>query len=265
MTTSGDRLELLYDVARRVSTFSNLDGLLRYATQRTRELLDAECCSVLLLDDTGKRLYFPVASQAASGRPAPAEPEDLIFPSDRGIAGWVLRHDQAIAVDDAAHDPRFYSGVDQATGRATHALLCAPLRTRDGIIGVVEVMNPVRGTFAAADVPFLEAIAADLAVACENARLCEALRRESLGLRNACGMAGIGLAVLGLATGLGGLYAHLGSALPLGELLTRWSTITAVVLLGMGGALGAIARGRIVPSADTRRPPEFYAARSGAT
>src|SRR5262245_23341060 len=84
MTTSGDRLELLYDVARRVSTFSNLDGLLRYATQRTRELLEAECCSVLLLDDTGKRLYFPVASQAASGRPAPAEPEDLIFPSDRG-------------------------------------------------------------------------------------------------------------------------------------------------------------------------------------
>src|SRR5206468_10950144 len=118
---------------------------------------------------------------------------------------------------------------------------------------------------AAADVPFLEAIAADLAVACEHARLCEALRRESLSLRHACGIAGVGLGLLGLVCGLGGLYAHLGSALPLRELLTRWSTLTAVLLLGIGAALGAVARGRIVPPAETRRPPEFYAARSGVT
>src|SRR5262249_7039887 len=143
-----------------------------------------------------------------------------------------------------------------ATGRATHALLCAPLRTHDGIIGVVEVMNPVRGTFAAADIPFLEAIAADLAVACENARLCEALRRESLSLRNAFGVAGITLVVLS---------ALLGAALPLGEALPRWSPITGVVLVVIGAVLGAVARGRIVPPADTRRPPEFYAARSGVT
>src|SRR5262249_57763355 len=104
----------------------------------------------------------------------------------------------------------------------------------------------VGGRCAAADTPFLEAIAADLAVACENARLCEALRRESLSLRNAFGVAGITLVVLGLASGLRGLYAHLGAALPLGEALTRWSTITGVVLVVIGAVLAAVARGRIV-------------------
>src|SRR5437867_240120 len=132
MATPGDRLQLLYDVARSVTTFTDLDALLVYATRRTRELLRAECCSVLLLDETGDRLYFPVASQAVSGRPEPARPEQLVFPADLGIAGWVLRHGEAVAVDDVSSDPRFYAGVDQATGRETRGLLCAPLRTRGG-------------------------------------------------------------------------------------------------------------------------------------
>jgi len=259
MISNAERLQLLYDVARQVSTFADRDALLRYATQRTRELLDAEGCSVLLLDDTRTHLFFPVASQATSGPPGRAHPEELIFPADRGVAGWVVQHDQAIVVDDVTRDARFYSGVDAATGRETRALLCAPLRTRAGIIGVIEVMNPVRGRFAADDVPFLEALAADLAVACENTHLYEALRRESLGLRQVCGMAGGALALVGVVAGLAGVYLHLGAALPVGELLTRPSSVTAIVLLALGGILVAVARGQIVRRAELRHPPEFYA------
>jgi GAF domain-containing protein len=259
MISNAERLQLLYDVARRVSTFADRDALLRYATQRTRELLDAEGCSVLLLDDTRTRLFFPVASQATSGPPGRANPEDLIFPADRGVAGWVVQHDQAIVVDDVTRDARFYAGVDAATGRATRALLCAPLRTRAGIIGVIEVMNPMRGQFAADDLPFLEALAADLAVACENTHLYEALRRESLGLRQVCAMAGITLALVGVVAGLAGVYLHLGAALPVGELLARPSSVTAIVLVVLGAVLVAVGRGQIVRRTELRRPPEFYA------
>jgi len=265
MSTPTDRLQLLYDVARSVATFSDLDALLRYATQRTRELLRAECCSVLLLDEARDELYFPVASQAASGAPAPAKPEQLTFPARLGVAGWVLAHDESVMVEDVSRDPRFYSGVDQATGRATRALLCAPLRTGTGVIGVVEVMNPADGAFAAGDLSLLEAIAADVAVACEKARLYERLRGESVGLRQVCGVAGIALVMLGIAYGLGGLYAHLARALPLSELVTRWSTLTGLLLVVAGGGLAAVARGWMVPPAEMRRRPEFYAQRSGAS
>jgi signal transduction protein with GAF and PtsI domain len=216
---------------------------------------------VLLLDETGKRLYFPVASQAASGRPEPARPEQLVFAADLGLAGWALQHGEAIAVDDVTSDPRFYAGVDQATGRETHGLLCAPLRTRDGLIGVVEVMNPIRGRFDAGDLPLLEAIAADVAIACVNARLYERLRGESLGLRTVCRIAGFGLVALAVAFGMGGLFTHLAQALPLSELLTRPSIATAAVLAVIGGALAAVSSGWIVPRAEARKPPEFYARR----
>jgi len=264
MSAPGDRLQLLYDLTRSVTTFTDLDALLEYATRRTRELLEAECCSVLLLDETGRQLYFPVASQAVSGRPEPARPEQLVFPADLGIAGWVLRHGEAVAIHDVASDPRFYAGVDQATGRETRELLCAPLRTRGGLIGVVEVMNPVRGRLDAADLPFLEAIAAEVAVACEKARLYDRLRGESLGLRTVCGIAGLTLLALGVAYGMGGLFAHLAQALPLAEALTRPATVTAALLVTLGGVLAAIARGWIVPRAEPRNPPEFYARRPGA-
>src|SRR5262245_8686525 len=102
-----------------MTTFIELDALLGFATRRTRELLDAEGCSVLLLDESRTQLYFPVASQAAGGTPDRTRPEQLVFSADLGIAGWVLRHGEAVAVQDVASDPRFYKGVDQATGRET--------------------------------------------------------------------------------------------------------------------------------------------------
>jgi GAF domain-containing protein len=160
MVTPADRLQLLYDLAREVATFTDLDSVLRYATRRTREVLGAEGCSVLLLDGTRRTLYFPVASQAESGAASDASLEQVSFPADKGIAGWVLQHDQATQVDDVASDPRFYSAVDRQVGSRTRALLCAPLRTRSGNIGVVEVVNPLRGRFTADD-RAAQAMAAD--------------------------------------------------------------------------------------------------------
>src|SRR5439155_680811 len=50
MGREDDRLHLLYEVTRRLATFTDLDELLRYATGRARELLDAEGAAVMLLD-----------------------------------------------------------------------------------------------------------------------------------------------------------------------------------------------------------------------
>src|SRR5438876_4392991 len=50
MAAPGGRFQLLYDVARSITTFTELDPLLRFATRRARELLRAEGCAILLLD-----------------------------------------------------------------------------------------------------------------------------------------------------------------------------------------------------------------------
>jgi GAF domain-containing protein len=254
MTSPDARLQLLYDVARSVTTFTQLDPLLRFATRRARELLEAEGCAVLLLDDSRRELYFPVASQVESREATAVRLEAIRFPARLGVAGWVLEHDEPVLVDDVASDPRFYAGVDRATATSTRTILCAPLRTPGGNIGVVEVINPLRGRFEAGDLAFLEALAADIAIACEKAQLYERLRGETVALRQAIQSAGLGLAVLGVVFALGGTYAHLAWALPLTELPTRPAILTAIVLLALGGGLTAIARGWLVRAAEPASP-----------
>jgi len=249
-----DRLQLLYEVAHSVTTFTDLDPLLRHATQRVRELLEAEGCAVLLLDEERRRLFFPVASQAASREARSGLLDELSFPSHVGVAGWVLHQGRPALVEDTSSDSRFYPGIDQATGITTRAILCAPLRTRTGNIGVVEVINPVRGGRAADDLAFLAAIADDIAVACEKARLYDRLRRETLGLRQVCRLAGLALIVVGLAFGLGALYAHVAWALPLGELPTRPAMLTGVFMLVAGASLVGVARGWLVETTPDPDP-----------
>ena len=66
MTSPSDRLQVLYDLSRRLATFDDLDALLRDATQAVREVFDAEGTAILLLDASRNELRFPVASQAGA-------------------------------------------------------------------------------------------------------------------------------------------------------------------------------------------------------
>src|SRR5436309_1548845 len=123
MGREDDRLHLLYEVTRRLATFTDLDELLRYATGRARELLDAEGAAVMLLDPARREFNFGVASQSETHQATSARLLEIRFPAHLGVAGWVLAHDEAAAVPDAQQDPRFYNGVDQLTNITTHAPL----------------------------------------------------------------------------------------------------------------------------------------------
>jgi GAF domain-containing protein len=257
MPTAADRLGVLYEVNRRLGTFTDLGELLRWATGRTRELLDAEGCAILLLDADAQELYFPIASQRAGRRDSEARLAEIRFPADRGIAGWVLQNGESASVEDASQDPRFYAGVDHQTTMTTRRLLCSPLRTAAGVIGVIEVVNPTR-PLVPEDTVFLEALAADVALAHERVALAEGLRAEVRGLRRAITIAGVGFVVLGLVVGGLAVLAHLAWALPLVELLRRpgiWFGVGCVgaglVLLRLGSAPSA-ATG---PTAGRSRSP----------
>lgn len=249
MGTEADRLHLLYEVNRRLATFTNLDELVRFATRRARELFEAQGCALLLHDAARGEFSFPVASQSESLQGTAATLSDVRFPAKRGIAGWVLERGEAAYVADAPHDPRFFDGVDRATAMHTRDVLCAPLRTREGTIGVIEVINPARVTDPAEDLAFLEALANDVAVAHEKAVLYERLRGEVLGLRQVCTLGGLGLLVLGILFLGGAVLGHLAWALPWSELPRRPGAVAGIVCLVVGGALLPVGRGWLVDRA----------------
>src|SRR5579862_3385510 len=176
------QLELLYDVSRSLHALIELNELVPVIVEKTKALLDAEGCSVILLDETGRELYFPWVSPENS---AVAERlRQLRMPADKGIAGTVVQTGQSLLVPDVHRDPRFYAQMDEQTGGDTQSILAAPLRTQHGIIGVIECINKRNGDFTQAELTFLEALAATIAVSLENARLYETLKRSEARLRD---------------------------------------------------------------------------------
>jgi len=169
-TASSMRFRLLYDLACAFAARTDLDELFPLVLTKCREVFDAMGASVLLHDQEHNELYFPFVAE--EDPVIHARLLELRFPAERGIAGWVLSHGRAVRVDDVQSDPRFFSGIDADTGFTTRTLLCAPLTTYQGVIGVLQVLNRREGQpFTDDDLAFLEALAGSVAVAIENARL----------------------------------------------------------------------------------------------
>src|SRR5262245_29438594 len=108
---SREQLELLYDVSRSLHALIEIDDLLLFVVGKTKELLSCAGCSVILLDETGRELYFPFVSpedSAIAGRL-----KQLRMPADKGIAGAVLQSSKSLLVSDVRKDPRFYAEADQ--------------------------------------------------------------------------------------------------------------------------------------------------------
>lgn len=177
------RLELLFELNRRLTRFTDLEALIGYATRRCRELLQADGCGLLLLTESRDEFRFPFASQSEQTAETKVALRDIRFPANRGIAGWVLTQDEPALVVDAATDERLYRGVDGKTGLQTKSLLCAPLRTPKSTIGVIEVLNPMGNQPTQEDLEFLEAIANDVAIAHTRVHVIDALERENKVLR----------------------------------------------------------------------------------
>lgn len=163
--------EALVATSLKLNSLLNLPELLNAIMDSATRLLGAETSSLMQLDETTDELTFAVAT-GESGESV----KELRVPANQGIAGWVLQHDEPVIVGDVTSDPRFYGVLDQQSGFITRSMLAVPLKIRDRMIGVVEVINKANGAaFSDRDQDVAVALAALAAVAIANARLYQKL------------------------------------------------------------------------------------------
>ena len=174
MTTRADPLSTLTEVAAALCSTLRLRELLAVMMERVREVMDAEACSVMLLDEASSTLRWEVALGEGAGKL-----QTLAVALGEGISGRVAATGEAIRIADAYADPRWDGRrYDEASGLRTRSILCVPLRTRERIVGVVQVLNRRGGPFTDDDQRLLEALAGMGGVAVENARLYESLEER---------------------------------------------------------------------------------------
>lgn len=166
-------LHLLYQVGQALTTNLDLYSLLEDIKQHVPEVIGAERCSIMLLDEATHELVLNT-QDSHSG-----ELREFRIPTDRGIAGWVASNGIGQIVNDVEQDPRWFDGVARDIDFVTRSILCAPMRLRDRVVGVMQVLNKRTGEpFIEQDLRLLTTLAAQAAVAVENARLVRSLKEE---------------------------------------------------------------------------------------
>ncbi|MCX7683483.1 MAG: GAF domain-containing protein, partial [Anaerolineae bacterium] len=160
-----EELTALNEAIRATTSSLELENVLSTCTQRACAVLQAEACSIMLLREDGTLEFLAAVGSGAEGL------KGKQLPPGTGVAGWVAQNGLPAVVSDVRQDPRFYPGLDAETGFTTRSILAVPLYSKGEVIGVMEVLNRVDGTFRPNDVQLLESLAAAAAIAIENARL----------------------------------------------------------------------------------------------
>jgi signal transduction histidine kinase len=169
-----NQMGVFYQVGQALVTTFDINKLLSDTMLLAANVIDAGAASLMLIDEEREELVFEVSHGSRSKMLRQQR-----IPLDEGIAGWVARNGYPVIVNDARTDPRFSHRVDVRTGFLTQSIAAVPLKIKGRMIGVLEVLNKYSGAgFNQEDVRLMSSIAAQAAIALENARLYQQVRQE---------------------------------------------------------------------------------------
>ncbi len=143
------------------------------------KVLDAESCSVILLDDSADECFFFYTTDARD-----TNLQKIRFNRELGIVGKVIETGKPVLVADATKDPYHYRGVDQRMGMSTRSLVAVPLKVGGKLLGVVEAINKKQqAAFTEEDLQLLILFTNFAAIALNNARAFGTCKTEAEAFR----------------------------------------------------------------------------------
>ena len=161
-------LEVLNEISVEIASILELDPLLERVGQLLRRLIDYQMFSIMLLDEKGDTLITRYAWRFGYSH-APMRQ----IPIDSGIVGAAVREWRPINVPDVNKDPRYLPMNPE-----TRSELVVPLFYKGRTIGVLDLEHTRPSFFNEGHERMLTTLAAQVAIAIENARLYEAVKRQ---------------------------------------------------------------------------------------
>jgi sigma-B regulation protein RsbU (phosphoserine phosphatase) len=168
ITRQARTLLLLNEIARELTSILNLDELLKRIAELLNRLIDYQMFSILLLDQSGEKLQHRFAQRFEERLHLKHD-----IPLGRGVVGHAALAKEAVLVPDVATSPIYIVGNPE-----TRSELAVPLIYQERVIGVLDLEHTRRGYFTEDHKRTLTTLAAQLAIAIENARLYEEIARQ---------------------------------------------------------------------------------------
>src|SRR5450432_3443210 len=166
--TQAETLLLLNEVARETSSILDVEELLRHAAEQIKRVIDYQILSLMLYDE--KQKVFRHRIDVKHGQHVQGK---LRVAVSEGIVGAAAVLRASVRVPDVSADPRYLM-----VNPETRSELAIPMIHQGKVIGVLDLESPQLDYFTEDHVQTLSILAANLAVALENARLYEKLARD---------------------------------------------------------------------------------------
>ncbi len=172
-------LAVLNEIATELTSILDLDPLLERVGLLLRRLIDYQMFTIMLLDEKGETLITRYAWRFGYAH-APLRR----FSINSGLVGAAVREWRLVNVPDVRKDPRYLPMNPE-----TRSELIVPLFYKGRIIGVLDLEHTRTGFFNEEHERLLTTMAAQVAIAIENARLYQAVKRQELQLERDIAMA----------------------------------------------------------------------------
>src|SRR5512141_120581 len=170
-------LELLFHVSREVATALDLRTVLQRVLYEAIQNVGGERCSIVVLDDSGKAVDATIVYGTQILEHTTQQLRDT---TERGLAGWVIRHRKGVLVPDTSQDERWLMRPDDAMDKSgVKSAICVPLLAREKLVGVLTLVHPKPNVFSREQFDLMQAIADQSAIAVLNARLYTESQRQA--------------------------------------------------------------------------------------
>lgn len=170
--TPADRETAMLEIARALNASLTLETALARVLELASTAVDADAASVFVrAEEDQDELEVSFARRGGAV-------EEGTVSKTLGLSGHVLETGEAVEVADVRDEPRFRGKLDSRFGTRTRSLMAVPMRRRDDLAGLMEALREEARPFEPHDLAFLQAVADELAVAVENARLIQQLHWE---------------------------------------------------------------------------------------
>ena len=171
-----DTLRTCVEVGKSLTSTLNLQEILELIMLKVSQLIRAQNWSLLLKNEESGELTFEIVvginKELVNG---------LHLLPGEGIVSHVVETGRAVFIPDVNDSPLFNKNVDLHTGFTTRSIICLPLIIRGKSLGVIEIVNVKdMKIFELEDFPILTILADYAAIAIENSRYVDKIRKMSI-------------------------------------------------------------------------------------
>ena len=167
------RLAAIYNLSREMVLSLDVAQVAKAVLDIVEGVLEFETCSLYMVDEEQNELY-----RLAARNPEQGGESRLPLDGEQGITVGAARRGEPIYVPDIQAACAAEGRTDEKGEATSRSRLTVPLVIKDRVIGVLDVDSTKVNAFSQSDVRLLSTLAAQAAVAIENARLYEQAQQE---------------------------------------------------------------------------------------